>query len=145
MDLSAYALPLAPVPRDVEDAIGRGTRRGALPAPTEAATFLGPGPGSETVICARTADRGKHADAGLLVQRVATTPGGARMQSIFWLGEIMPKVPVVGPLVAGLLNTSFMRRQLVPDILGLALLRHCSEEMNHLAEFLPRLYSDTRR
>jgi hypothetical protein len=98
--------------------------------------------GAETVICARTADRSKHADAGFLVHRVVATPGGARMQSVFWLGEIMPKVPVIGPLVAAVLNTPFARRRLVPDSLGLALLRHCSEEMNHLAKFLPRLYSE---
>jgi hypothetical protein len=249
MDLSDYRLPLAPVPPDVEDVLGRGTRRGVVPAPSEAAAFLGsqrelghavtraedgrlfvttttelPGvtpdmidwwfgwhlphteryrlwhpvahvravvkedrsalvgkrecyvnntsfvdetigsalmklaitflpPGgfgfsdagsSETVVCARTADRSKHADAGFLVHRVAATPGGARMQSLFWLGEIVPKVPVLGPLAAGLLNTSFMRRRLIPDSLGLALLRHCSEEMNHLAKFLPRLYRDAR-
>jgi hypothetical protein len=40
------------------------------------------------------------------------------------------------------LNTPFLRRQLVPDSLGLALLRHCSEEMNHLARFLPQLYRE---
>ena len=104
--------------------------------------FSGDAGGSETVICARTADRSKYADAGSLVHRVFATPGGARMQSLFWLGEIMPKVPVIGPLAAVLLNRPFMRRQLVPDSLGLALLRHCSEEMNHLAKFLPRLHRD---
>jgi hypothetical protein len=248
MELSPYQLPLAPVPPAVEDALGRGAQRGAVPAPSEAAAFLRSAhelghavtraedgrlvittttelPGvtpdmidwwfgwhlphteryrlwhpiahvravvkedrsalvgrrecyvnntsfvdeyigsvlmklaitflppsgfgfsddagrSETVICARTADRSRHADAGFLVHRVAATPGGARMQSIFWLGEILPKVPVVGPLVAGLLNRPFIRRRLVPDSLGLALLRHCSEEMNHLAKFLPRLHHD---
>ncbi len=250
MDLSAYQLPLAPVPRDVEDAVGRGMQGGAVPVPSEAAAFLGSGhelahavtraedgrlfvttttelPGvtpdmidwwfgwhlphseryrlwhptahvravvkedrstlvgkrecyvnntsfvdeyigpvlmklaisflppsgfgfsdeegsSETVVCARTADRSTHADAGFLVHRVATTRGGAQMQSLFWLGEIMPKVPLVGPLAAAVLNRPFMRRVLVPDSLGLSLLRHCSEEMNHLAKFLPRLYRDVR-
>jgi|SRR5580700_11246576 hypothetical protein len=248
MDLSPYQLPLAPVPPDVEDAIGRGAQRGPVPVASDAAAFLGarleighavtraddgrlfittttelpgvtPGmidwwfgwhlpyseryrlwhptahvravvkedrsalvgrrecylnntsfvdeyigstlmklaitflpiggfgftdrtDGSETVICGRTADRSKHADAGLLVHRVAATAGGARMLSLFWLGEITPKVPVVGRLAAGLVNTPFLRRLLVPDSLGLALLRHCSEEMNHLAKFLPRLYGD---
>ena len=206
MDLTRYQLPLAPVPQRVEDAIGRGAQRGALPAASEAAAFLDsqrdlahavtraedgrlvittttelPGVtpdmidwwfgwhlphteryrlwhpiahvravvkedrsalvgsrecylgntsfvdeyigsvlmklaisflpprefgfsddagGSETVICGRTAERSKHADAGNLVHRVVATPGGARMQSVFWLGEIMPKVPVVGRLAA---------------------------------------------
>jgi hypothetical protein len=250
MDLSGYQLPLSPVPRNVEDAIGRGTQRGSLPAPSEAAAFLssqkelghaamraedgrllvttttelpdvtpdmidwwfgwhlshseryrlwhptahvrsvvkedrsalvgsrecyvnntsfvdeyigsvlmklaisflppgefgfsGDAAGSETVVCARTADRSRHADAGFLVHRVFATPGGSRMQSVFWLGEIMPKVPLLGPLAAALLNRPLMRRLLVPDSLGLALLRHCSEEMNHLAKFLPRLYRDIR-
>jgi hypothetical protein len=106
--------------------------------------FSGAGGGSETVICGRTADRSKHADAGFLVHRVVATPGGARMQSVFWLGEIAPKIPVVGPLAASLVNRPFMRRLLISDSLGLSLLRHCSEEMNHLAKFLPRLYRDVR-
>jgi hypothetical protein len=106
--------------------------------------FSGDAGRSETVVCGRTADRSKHADAGFLVHRVAATAGGARMQSVFWLGEIVPRVPVLGALVAPLLNTRFMRRQLIPDSLGLSLLRHCSEEMNHLAKFLPRLYREAR-
>jgi hypothetical protein len=248
MDLSAYQLPLGPVPPDVEDAVGRGAQHGTVPRSNEAAAFLRSQPalahavtrdedgrlfittttdlpgvtppmidwwfgwhlphseryrlwhptahvrcvvkedrtalagsrecyvnntsfvdeyigptlmklaitflpsggfgfaddadGSETAVCGRTADRGKHADAGFLVHRVAATAAGARMQSLFWLGEIMPTVPVLGPLVAAVLNKPLVRRALVPDSLGLALLRHCSEEMNHLAKFLPRLYRD---
>jgi hypothetical protein len=250
LDLTPYKLPLAPVPPDVEEALGRGIQHGAVWAPGEAAELLASGrglshaatraddgrlwvttttelpgvtpdmidwwfgwhlpeseryrlwhptahvravvkedrsalagsreayvgnssyvdeyigpvlmklaitfvrptelgftedtSGAQTVICGRTADRAKHADAGQLVHRVVRTAGGARMQSLFWLGEIMPKVPLVGPLVARVLNRAAVRRMLLPDSLGLALLRHCSEEMNHLAKFLPRLYEAAR-
>lgn len=96
----------------------------------------------ETVVCARTADREKRADAGFLLHRVQAVPGGSRMQSLFWLGEIRPHIPVVGGLLAALLNTPRVRNALVPEVVGLALLRHCAEEMNHLPKFLPRLYAD---
>jgi hypothetical protein len=40
------------------------------------------------------------------------------------------------------MNRPAARRRAIPDQVGLDLLRHCAEEMNHLARFLPALYAD---
>jgi hypothetical protein len=93
-----------------------------------------------TAICAWTTDRSTQGRGGCLCHYIVPTPGGAQMRSAFWLGEIRHNFALVGLLVNGVLNTPLLRRALVPDRMVLDLLRHCGEEMNHLARFLPDLY-----
>jgi hypothetical protein len=50
------------------------------------------------------------------------------------------KHPWVQTLAASVLNTRAARQVLVPDRMAVNLLRHCAEEMNHLASILPGLY-----
>ena len=92
-------------------------------------------------ICARTALRKERLAAGWLVHLVEDTSDGSRMHSRFILGDAASEVPVVGPLITKIVNRSQMRRRLLRDEAGSALLRHCSEEMNHLAAILPELYA----
>lgn len=100
--------------------------------------------GAGTAVCATTTDRVLGGQGGALVHVVLPTPQGAQMRSGFWLGEIRHTLPLVQGLLGGVLNSSMMRRVIVPDRMALDLLLHCGEEMNHLARFLPRLYADIR-
>jgi hypothetical protein len=63
------------------------------------------------------------------------------MVSRFWLGDIEAQIPLLGPLVAPLLNTRARRLKLLPNEGDLRLLRHCAKEMNHLAAILPELHA----
>lgn len=94
-----------------------------------------------TVICARVGLRRRFVDTGYLAHLVRKTQGGSEMLSRFWLGHIESKIPLLGPLISGRMNKSAVRSKLAPDAAGLALLRHCSEEMGHLARILPALYA----
>ena len=67
---------------------------------------------------------------------------GSEMVSRFWLGNFDVRIPLVGRLMHKRVNSVESRLREVPDQFGLDLLRHCAEEMNHLARFLPRLYED---
>lgn len=92
-------------------------------------------------ICARTALRKERLAAGWLIHLVEDTADGCRMHSRFFLGDARSELPVVGPLISRFVSSGSMRRRLLPDGTATALLRHCSEEMNHLASILPELYA----
>ena len=94
-----------------------------------------------TAICARGALPSVVAEVSYLIHFVRRTPTGSEMLSRFWLGHIRSKVPIVGGLVSRKLNTRSARIANNPDAFGLRLLRHCSEEMRHLASMLPGLYA----
>ncbi|MEE3331808.1 MAG: hypothetical protein VX246_13140 [Myxococcota bacterium] len=93
-----------------------------------------------TAICARTSLRRERADAGRLIHLVRKTATGSEMLSRFWIGEIDSRIPGLRIPLNALLNRPAVRRHLLPDVDGLHLLRHCSDEMNHLARILPALY-----
>ena len=98
-----------------------------------------------TAICARTTDRQLRAEGGRLVHLVSPTETGCEMRSAFWLGEAKLKIPLLGALLTPLANTGPMRRLIVKDHLATDLQRHCAEEMNHLARFLPQLYNEANK
>jgi hypothetical protein len=91
-----------------------------------------------TAVCARIGLVDLPIDVGYLVHHVAAVPGGSVMRSRFWIG---------GPNIAA---RAARLRAVVPAakrLVGLgdhdarALLVHCSQEMTHLASFLPALYA----
>jgi len=92
-------------------------------------------------ICARTVLRRERLAAGHLIHLVENTSNGSRMHSRFLLGDGESLIPVIGPLISRAANTERVRRSRLPDQSGLALLRHCAEEMNHLASILPELHN----
>lgn len=97
--------------------------------------------GTETAICARTWSLEENVAAGHLVHQIRRTQDGVEMRSRFWLADFDPSaIPLLGPLLRPLLNTSRVRRALVADGVGRDLVTHCAEEMTHLAEFLPELF-----
>ena len=94
-----------------------------------------------TAICAVVGLRGTPLNAARLVHFIRRTPTGAEMLSRFWNGDVDVQIPILGRLISPLLNTPASRLKLLPDHGGLNLLRHCAEEMNHLASILPELYA----
>ena len=98
-----------------------------------------------TAICGVTANRLLNTDAGYLVHYIHPTVDGCIMKSMFWLGEFKPRMPLVSNLVSRISNTLFFRKKIVSDQMAVDLLRHCSEEMNHLVKFLPTLYRDMQK
>jgi len=94
-----------------------------------------------TAICARTSDRKINGEGGQLVHLLVPTENGCEMRSVFWLGDLTLKWPIIGRLLTPLMNTARVRNFFIKDHMPLDLLRHCAEEMNHLARFLPDLYN----
>jgi hypothetical protein len=97
-----------------------------------------------TAICADTSDRLLHATGGSLIHWVERSTGGSTMRSGFWLGEVRCQMPLIGSLLNPLLNLPPARRLAISNRFLVDLLRHCAEEMNHLARFLPVLHADAR-
>jgi hypothetical protein len=95
---------------------------------------------ASTTIYGTTSDRVLGGQGGHLVHHVLRQGQGSQMRSAFWLGDIVHKHPWVQTLAASVLNTRAARQVLVPDRMAVNLLRHCAEEMNHLAGILPALY-----
>lgn len=93
-----------------------------------------------TAICARTGLRNSPLNLGHLVHLVRRTEQGAEMLSRFWIGGIELQVPLAGGIDLGFMYTPEMRNGLMPASFGQHLLRHCAEEMNHLATILPFLF-----
>jgi len=94
-----------------------------------------------TAICARGGFPDKFVETAYLLHFVRRTEAGSQMRSRFWLGWAKSKIPLVGGLISRRMNTRKAREKVIPDDFGLNLLRHCSEEMGHLARFLPDLYA----
>lgn len=110
-----------------------------------------------THICARIGTSDLPVVAGWLVHQVRPTDRGSEMRSRFFLGraEILdvPANSTSRPMSTRLLANPVGHRALAPVVatvgrrrtsaqLARDLLRHCAEEMNHLAAFLPRLFTE---
>lgn len=98
-----------------------------------------------TAICATVALRPQRLEHGRLVHMVENSHEGCIMRSRFHLGQFRSQLKIVGPILTGLIDRPKLRRRLVSDEVGLALLRHCFEEMHHLAELLPSLHASFSR
>jgi DAPG hydrolase-like protein len=97
-------------------------------------------PEQATAICARVGYSDKPIDAGWLLHHVRRVQGGAEMRSRFWLEG--PYLAVRGGGPAGELVDPELRKiaKANPET-GRNLLVHCSQEMSHLASFLPWIYA----
>ncbi len=90
-------------------------------------------------ICARIGHPSLPLDYGYLVHQVRATADGAEMRSRFWLGGQYISMRKEGK-VADLVSNFLRKMKTLPRQFAEDLLRHCSEEMTHLAKFLPSLY-----
>ena len=90
-----------------------------------------------TAVCARTGLVDLPVDLGDLAHHVAAVPGGSEMRSRFWLGG-----PDIAARSAPLRAAVPVAKRLVglTELDARALLVHCSQEMTHLATFLPAIY-----
>jgi hypothetical protein len=64
------------------------------------------------------------------------------MRSRFWLAK--PEISGIrrGSLLGRVVSSNFVAKRFVDRNLGRDMVVHCDTEMNHLASFLPALYSD---
>lgn len=91
-------------------------------------------------ICARTGFSHLPVDFGWLVHQVRATEAGAEMRSRFFMGGAHIQFRKGG--VMGETASKVAQALVKPsNEQALALLSHCSEEMSHLAAFLPALYN----
>jgi hypothetical protein len=96
-----------------------------------------------TAICARVGLADMPMDAGFLIHQVRATSSGSQMRSRFWIGG--PHLAVRGGNKASAaILRQFGRVKTFPEAQARDLMVHCSQEMSHLAGFLPRLWADYR-
>ncbi len=125
----------------ISEYIGSSMLRAAIQFVTPATLGLPAADHDVVPICARVGSSDVPVDAGWLVHHIRPTGNGSQMRSRFWLG---------GPHIAarnapGLANR--VVRPVASRILGASvdyarnLMAHCAQEMNHLAGFLPALYT----
>jgi hypothetical protein len=98
-----------------------------------------------TAICARLALSRFPLECGYLIHYVRRVNGGAEMRSRFWLGGAYVAPPSgQAPLTEELKKVAEgLSRMGTGQAHGL--LVHCSQEMCHLAEFLPDIYQEYNR
>jgi len=100
-------------------------------------------PEKETIVCARVGSPQRGMWAVEMCHFVRVTDDGVEMRSRFWMGYEVKKMNHSGKsLLASIMNTSFMKRKLLPKNLGEKMFHHCSQEYHNLAGLLPQLYSE---
>lgn len=101
-------------------------------------------PDEATAICGTVGFSGSPLDWGHLIHYVRRVNGGAEMRSRFWMGgnNVAPRgrAPQTGELEAA--AESVMR---LSESQARSMLVHCSQEMNHLAAFLPDIFDEAKR
>jgi hypothetical protein len=96
---------------------------------------------SDLFIVARIGLKNIPINIGWLIHQVRPTSEGAEMRSRFWLGG--PYISIGTNIIfKNALERIIRSVRKIPESMARNLLIHCSEEMNHLAHFLPDLYSD---
>jgi hypothetical protein len=90
-------------------------------------------------ICARTGYIQYPIDFGWLVHQIRATENGSEMRSRFWMGGEHIAFRTENKI--GKFGSKILQKIVkLPEQQAIDLMRHCSEEMNHLAKFLPELY-----
>lgn len=93
------------------------------------------------VICARLGLTTLPLDFGYLIHQIRATEDGAEMRSRFFVGGehiALRANNVVSNNFSKLLSKLYK----LPEQQAIDLLTHCSEEMNHIAKFLPLIYKE---
>lgn len=90
-------------------------------------------------ICAKIGHPSLPVDYGYLVHQVRATENGSEMRSRFCLGGRFLSLRRQGK-IAEIATEILKKLRSLPEHFAQNLLRHCAEEMRHLAGFLPDLY-----
>ena len=98
---------------------------------------------ASTAICARVTDMDTGVKIANLLHYVENNDIGSKMQSYFWLGNNLEHDnKLINSFLTYFSKIHFLKGLFINNKLAKDLLRHCYEEMNHLASFLPELYKD---
>ena len=95
-----------------------------------------------TAVCARIGFAGKPIYFGRIIHLIRETEHGCEMRSRFWLGEAELRILSKSGVVNRALGSRAVARRVASQEMGRDLLVHCAMEMQHLASFLPDLYTD---
>lgn len=99
-------------------------------------------PSVATIVCAVVGDDRRRVWHTRMCHVALPADGGIGLRSRFWLGAALKpfiRPPIAKPL-ATLMNTSAVRRRLIPDRAPRAMAQHCAAEYANLASLLPELY-----
>ncbi|MFY7998515.1 MAG: DAPG hydrolase family protein [Candidatus Kapaibacteriota bacterium] len=110
-------------------------------SPTELGFLPDPSPANPDAVyvCARIGFVTLPFDIGWLVHQIRSTPEGSEMRSRFWMGGRYVQMRKEG-LVAKKISQVIANVRPVSLQQAHNIVTHCSEEMTHLAAFLPELY-----
>jgi hypothetical protein len=92
-------------------------------------------------ICARLGLTSFPLDFGYLVHQIRATNYGAEMRSRFFIGGEHIALRADNFITNGL-SAILSKLYQLPEQQAIDLLTHCSEEMNHIATFLPSIYKE---
>lgn len=96
-----------------------------------------------TAICGTVGTVLAPVNVGVLVHQVRRVPGGSEMRSRFYLNVAGVRAFDAAAFACAISRGISPPASVTFDLpFGAALLRHCGEEMNHLAQFLPELYAE---
>ena len=106
--------------------------------------ILGYDPSDENtvVLCARVGELESTMNIAEMCHVARNMPGGAELRSRFWLGVVSDREAADWQnfLLSLVANNPISRRFTVSEVQGLALQKHCFEEMSYLAGLLPAIY-----
>lgn len=96
----------------------------------------------ETAVCAKIGFANLPVNFGKLVHLMRTTENGCEMRSRFWLGNMELRGPLRFTPFNWLIRRPFVSAIAQPNNMAHELIVHCTQEMTHLASFLPELYNE---
>ncbi|MFN8491471.1 MAG: hypothetical protein U0350_27990 [Caldilineaceae bacterium] len=125
----------------IQEYIGKTLEKAAIQFIAPTTLQLSEASEREVFICARVGFVDFPLNYGWLVHQVRTTEKGAEMRSRFWIGGKHIHFKTANRLgeIASRLVQKFKK---VAPQQAIDLVVHCSEEMTHLATFLPALYAE---
>jgi hypothetical protein len=92
-------------------------------------------------ICARIGMTSFPLDFGYLIHQIRATENGSEMRSRFFIGGKHIALRSDNFLAKGI-SKLLQKIYRLPEQQAIDLLRHCAEEMNHLAKILPDIYQE---
>ena len=107
--------------------------------------ILGYDPNDENtvVLCARVGELDSSLNIAEMCHVAQNTSSGVELRSRFWLGVVSDREAADWQnfLLSFVVNNPISRRLTVSEAQGIALQKHCIEEMSYLADLLPTIYN----
>ena len=108
--------------------------------------ILGYDPSDENtvVLCAQVGELDSSLNIAEMCHVARNMPWGSELRSRFWLGVVSDREAAdwQNYLLSFVANNPITRRFTVSEAEGLALQKHCIEEMSYLADILPVIYKE---